>query len=1769
MVNELKIVNQENLFNLSLFGHPRLEVDGQLIEIPNRKAVALLIYLTVNPGPHSRDSLATLLWPEYNQTRARANLRRTLWLLNQTPLVALISAEQETIQLNVDHNLEVDVIHFQESLSAWRNQRGDLATSDGLTSLNNLTNLYQGDFLQDFFIADSSEYEDWATIRREEFRREVLEVLDTLLTYHIDRGEYSAALKAAWKGLEIDNLRESTYRGLMTALTRNGQRVAALAQYENLHQLLDAELGVEPSAETTALYEQIRADALPPTPPSSTGELPGPQIVAVASAKMPVFMLTDIENSTPLWDRYRQAMLEALLQHNAILNENIELYGGRIEELRGDGILAMFEGGQPLEAAIAIQRSFGRVDWGEIGELHIRIGLHGVPVDWEGYDFFRTEAEVTGPALNYAARVMDAAWGGQILVSKSIKDAFPLPQGASWQDFGEHELKGCEEPLNIFGLVHPDLPQQSFPQIRTLTTETVKDAETAIVPANPYRGLHAFREQDAPFFFGREAFTDLLLETLHQRPMVAVVGSSGSGKSSVVHAGLLAQLRAQDNWLITKFRPGSQPFNALAAALIPYLEPNLSKTDQLVEINKLSKALMGREIALMDVVQTILEDKPPGTRLPLVSDQFEELYTLVPEAELRSMFMDTLTEAVFDQQYRPAPIFSLILTLRADFLGQALAHRPFADAIQESDVKLGPMTTNELSRAIVNPAKKLKVNFETGLASRILEDVGDEPGNLPLLEFAMTQLWERQDGALLTHQSYEAIDRVSGALTRHADSVFDDLEPEEQATARRVFIQVLRPGEGTEDTRRLAARSELGEDNWGLIQRLADARLLITGRDSEGRETVEIVHEALIRGWERLRKWMNTDREFRVWQERLRAVIRGWEASQRDEGGLMRGLPLATAERWLAERQVDLSGLEREFIRTSLAERDRREEAAREQQERERGLERSALRRLRVIVTVLIAASIMGITLTLAIFNQSRIAQRRAAEIQSLSLVGAAEQAFENHDPEQALALIMEANKIDDPPPEVLPAMRGIAFAPGVSRVIQAHDSPVVELNFSPDQRYLVSASGRTDLNQPIAEDNSLALWDLETGAEIQRFVGHTDRSIHVEFSPDGRFLLSAAMDGFFILWDIKTGAEVRRYQGQLPFPGDVRYLNYRLEDSSGPAAMFWTVRPNQEFDNPFDPFFIADMVIEVVDLNTGEVIRQFRSPSPEIFVKQSAASEDRDLLVAALNRRVDTDKNTPYSGSDTLIAYDVMTGDELQRLEVDLPGYWTNNIEIGPDGKIAAITLESSNDGVLLIWDLNNGEVLRRDFEYIVFARTFNPGGDALYIQGMGIEQIDSRSGDTVHKLLELPEQLIFSDDGRRILSINPMVLWDAASGEPLARFNPSDELTFGRLMPDGRIAITGHESGLLRFWDIKSGVGQQSAAETSILSGHGDGVTEAIFSPDGRFALSAGGDVQSGTVVAGDNSIILWDLEIGDISQRFEGHESVVWSLAFSPDGRLAASGSQDESVILWDLENGEQLQRWEDLGENVMALAFTPDGEALLAGIGSPYGNLAVDGGLLLLDVGTGAIIRRFEAENQDKFPHVWSVAISPDGRTALSGFNSEGITLWDLETGEEIRRFIDPSGENLDAIEGLAFTPDGRYFTSGSFDDSVILWDVQSGEQIRRYPTDGDSPPHRVAISPDGNSVIAAFGLPTIIGEGTRAVIMWDLQTGEEIQRFEGHTDWVRGTDFSPDGRQIISASGDGTVRLWNVVGVNLLEWLANNRYVRDLTPEEREQYRLLP
>lgn len=437
----------------------------------------------------------------------------------------------------------------------------------------------------------------------------------------------------------------------------------------------------------------------------------------------------------------------------------------------------------------------------------------------------------------------------------------------------------------------------------------------------PYRGLFHFGPDDAEFFFGRDVFVAELVNVVQTRAFVPVLGASGSGKSSVVLAGLVPRLQQMGHWQFTHFRPGSDPFHALALALVPLYQPAQDATDQIAQARKLASYLRDGEVLLADVIARIQQNYP-NQRVLLIADQFEELYTLCSEEVTRRSFLDCLLSSLATATGQTSPLV-LVATMRADFLANALSYRPFADVLQNGDVKLGVMNQEELRQVIEKPAAKLGVAFEAGLVQRILDGVESQPGNLPLLEFALTELWGRRNGKQLTHAAYETIGEVEGALAGYADQQYARLSESEQAQVRRIFVQLVRPGEGTEDTRRLATKAELGEERWALVTRLANSRLVVTSQDGVKQETVEVVHEALIRNWGELRGWMASDRTFRVWQDRLRAAMQQWQATQGDEGSLLRGAALVEAEEKLKVHRDDLSPTEQTFIQKSVELRNR------------------------------------------------------------------------------------------------------------------------------------------------------------------------------------------------------------------------------------------------------------------------------------------------------------------------------------------------------------------------------------------------------------------------------------------------------------------------------------------------------------------------------------------------------------------------------------------------------------------------------------------------------------------------------------------------------------------------------------------------------------------------------------------------------------------------------------------------------------------------------
>ncbi|MEC4818235.1 MAG: CHAT domain-containing protein [Scytonema sp. PMC 1069.18] len=398
----------------------------------------------------------------------------------------------------------------------------------------------------------------------------------------------------------------------------------------------------------------------------------------------------------------------------------------------------------------------------------------------------------------------------------------------------------------------------------------------------PYQGLEKFTEEKAEYFFGRDKATSQLVAAVNNRPLVAVIGASGSGKSSLVFAGLIPQLRRDivNNWVILSFRPGKNPFESLAVALISAL--NLPEDSRRLAQLELDVNLKGDRSTLQNFITDLTHGDRLGgevTRVLLIADQFEEIYTLCTDASDRKIFLDSLLQAVKD-----APFFTLVLTLRVDFLSRALDdYEPFGRALQEYQLEpVVRMNRSELEEAITRPATQLGFEFEEGLSNTIINDIQDGDGRLPLLEFTLTQLWKQQHSGRLTHQAYKDIGGVEKALANYAEGVYADLSESEREKAQRVFIQLVQPGEGTEDTRRLATSEEVGRDNWDLVTRLADKRLVVTNRNElTNEETVEVVHEALIRHWGRLRGWMQENRKFRVWQQGLMVALQQWVDSHK------------------------------------------------------------------------------------------------------------------------------------------------------------------------------------------------------------------------------------------------------------------------------------------------------------------------------------------------------------------------------------------------------------------------------------------------------------------------------------------------------------------------------------------------------------------------------------------------------------------------------------------------------------------------------------------------------------------------------------------------------------------------------------------------------------------------------------------------------------------------------------------------------------------------
>jgi formylglycine-generating enzyme required for sulfatase activity len=475
----------------------------------------------------------------------------------------------------------------------------------------------------------------------------------------------------------------------------------------------------------------------------------------------------------------------------------------------------------------------------------------------------------------------------------------------------------------------------------------------------PYRGLHAFREEDSEFFFGRSDYLNGtaemqgLLELVRKQKLVAVVGASGSGKSSLVSAGLVPELRKQKDtvWDVVRMVPHIDPLYSLAEALVPLIEPDLAGGAFEDELHNRVEKLAKKQTPLWGLANAVLRKQPGTHRLLLFVDQWEELYTNCDKATRRERFIEELLDAT---SRRDSPL-TVVLTVRGDFYNEVLQHREFLDQSQKLD--LGPMNSVELRSVIEGPAKEVKLKFQDGLAELIAKDAGKESGGLPLLEFALEELWKRRDRGELTHQGYQDLGKQTGqknqepgaeeagglsrAIATYAEGVYEKLDHDEQKALPRLLRQLVRAGAKKEDdTRKRIELSELDETTRRVARKLADERLLTisrpragehaTKREEAGNEkpeqetgsTVELAHEELLRRWVRLQECVDDDRDFLLWRSRIDLKLEEFERDGR--AALLRGRQLQDAKRFYPKRRSDLEENPRRFLDKSLkAERFR------------------------------------------------------------------------------------------------------------------------------------------------------------------------------------------------------------------------------------------------------------------------------------------------------------------------------------------------------------------------------------------------------------------------------------------------------------------------------------------------------------------------------------------------------------------------------------------------------------------------------------------------------------------------------------------------------------------------------------------------------------------------------------------------------------------------------------------------------------------------------
>jgi WD40 repeat protein/transcriptional regulator with XRE-family HTH domain len=1158
--------------------------------------------------------------------------------------------------------------------------------------------------------------------------------------------------------------------------------------------------------------------------------------------------------------------------------------------------------------------------------------------------------------------------------------------------------------------------------------------------ANPYKGLRAFQEADAPDFFGREALVAGLRERMSEQTelarFLAVVGPSGAGKSSVVRAGLIPLLRQQPldgacKLVVATHFPGTHPFEEMEAALLRAVASDADPPS-----GGLLEQLRADERGLARSVKRVLPEDE--SELLLLIDQFEELFTLVPDERVRAAFVDSLFSAVADERSR----LRVVITLRADFYDRPLHYLPSSELLGRRSEAIGPLGADEMYRVITGPAERHGLQLESGLVATIMQDVTEQPGSLPLLEYALTELWERREGRRLTLAAYRASGGVSGSLARRAESLYAGLSRPEQEEARHLFLRLVALDEDGEDTRRRVTLAEVlsAARDEAAVRRVLDLygryRMLTFDRDpgalsGRGGPTVEVAHEALLHGWAGLRGWLSESRERLRTERRLLTAAGEWQAAGQEPSFLATGARLEQFAELARQgdhgADVALTAGEQAYLAASLADQQRGEAVEQERQQRELTLQKRAANRLRYLAVGLAVFLLVATGLGLLAFAQSRSAEASAAQATAKQVEAdkARQQTIAELAHSEALRLAAEANNVlqadGDPQLVALLALRSIhtQYTPEGDSMVEASatlEYPLQQYNgltgaksnavLSPDGKWVLTARGA---------DNTALLWDAATGRLIRTFAGSTGGVTNVAFSPDGKLVLTGSGDGTLGLWDAATGAPVRSFTGH---SANVSVVAFSL-DGKRIASGSW------------------DNTARVWDVASGRQVARLTGHEAPIF-SVGFSPDGTQLFTVSFDK--------------TGRLWDIGTQHEVRRIIANPAGAFGG--AFSADGKQVVTT---GKDGITRLWDLATGTEVRRFVGHLgdVYTVVLSPDGKTILTAGgdKTARIWDRATGQELHRIIAHNAGLwsaAFSPDGKQVLTTSvdgTARLWDLPAPRVLPQFAVDGTHVWSAVFsPDGKRVATGsvQPDSAARIWDAQTG------KLLLTLKGHTGNINGMAFSPDGKLLLTGAGNP--------DSTARLWDTQAGTLI-RVLTSTAPVYGVAFSPDGRTVVTGGPD-AVQLWDAGSGALLVGIV-VNTPVDSVQFSPDGKQLLAS--------GHDGTVRLLTADTGHEIRRFDSHTDV----VDTVAFSRDGKTVLIGHSDGTIGLWDANTGQELRRLTGHS----DFVENVAFSPDGTLVLSGSDDKTARLWDAASGREVRRL-TGHSNTVQGVAFAPDGKTVLTS-------------------------------------------------------------------------------------------